>query len=339
MPPDSCLISVIMPAFNAEPYIAEAVESVLAQKIEGLELIVVEDGSSDQTRSILDRFSTVPGVRILAHPESSNRGTCASRRLALGQARGEFVAFLDADDRYLPEKLPRHVELLKKNSEVVLVHGPVGVAGGSPEDGAELEKWFNLGRVQHTYDLTATAGFMEINRICNSTVVCRRAAISAGDLPPSMAFQFEDWLLWSLMSARGSFRYDPGALSVYRYHPGSFTYRQKQNPALWRCAHIEYLAILAGRLPGAPARKRAGRILAAEILSLAQAGNNCAGSKAQTRSSRQLLAAIFRPAAAEWLRLRLRSSLGGRALRYLAGSNPARRPAAGARESIGTPPK
>ena len=253
--------------------------------------------------------------------KNSNRGTCASRRLALGQARGEFVAFLDADDRYLPEKLPRHVGLLGKPVERSWSTDPSPHRGRVGEGGRRIggggSAW---ARIELTYD-------PDCNRrvhggqpsTCNSTVVCRRMAVFPGDLPPSMVFQFEDWLQWSLIAARGSFPLRPRPSTAYRYHPGSFTYGQKGRPALWRFAHIEYLAALAGRLPGAPARQRAGRILAAEILSLARAECSPADPKAETRASLNVLAAIFQPAAAEWLRLRLRSSLGWRTLRYLAG--------------------
>jgi glycosyltransferase involved in cell wall biosynthesis len=94
------LISVIVPAYNAAPFLAEAVESVFAQDYEPLEAIIVDDGSTDTTSEQLDRFSG--RVRIL---HQGNRGPSAARNAGLAVANGPLVAFLDADDVWLPAKL------------------------------------------------------------------------------------------------------------------------------------------------------------------------------------------------------------------------------------------
>jgi glycosyltransferase involved in cell wall biosynthesis len=93
------LISVIMPAYNAAPYVGEAIESVLSQDYQPLELIVVDDGSDDGTAEIVQSF---PAVRYFFQP---NAGNGAARNRAIEEARGEFLAFLDADDRFTPSKL------------------------------------------------------------------------------------------------------------------------------------------------------------------------------------------------------------------------------------------
>jgi glycosyltransferase involved in cell wall biosynthesis len=100
------LVSVVMPCFNAAPFVEQAVGSVLAQTLDGVELVVVDDGSTDASPQLLARLAAAnPGrIRLL---RAERIGPYPARNLALAQVRGEFVAFLDADDWWLPEALAR----------------------------------------------------------------------------------------------------------------------------------------------------------------------------------------------------------------------------------------
>lgn len=108
----SPLVSVIMPAFNASAYIAESIQSVLDQTFVEFELIVVDDGSIDKTRNIVDSYR-VKDSRIILHCASANQGVAAARNKGVELARGKYIAFLDADDLWMPNKLEAQVELLE----------------------------------------------------------------------------------------------------------------------------------------------------------------------------------------------------------------------------------
>lgn len=95
------IVSIMMPAYNAEQYIAHAIESVLEQRYSKWELIVVNDGSTDKTASIIAQF-TDPRIKVFHQP---NGGEAAARNTALKHMQGEYLAFLDADDLYLPHHL------------------------------------------------------------------------------------------------------------------------------------------------------------------------------------------------------------------------------------------
>ncbi|MEA5580244.1 glycosyltransferase family 2 protein [Nodularia harveyana UHCC-0300] len=97
-------ISVIIPAYNTEKYIAKAIESVLQQTIDNLEIIVVDDASIDATAAIAKSFSD-PRVKVLTNPE--NIGAAATRNRAIQQATGKWIALLDSDDWYAPERLTK----------------------------------------------------------------------------------------------------------------------------------------------------------------------------------------------------------------------------------------
>jgi glycosyltransferase involved in cell wall biosynthesis len=113
------LLSVIIPAFNAAAYVADAVASVQAQGYAPLEMIIVDDGSTDATAQVAQQL---PGVRYL---HQDNRGPAAARNAGIAAAQGPLLAFLDADDRWAPGKLTAQLEVLHNHPEVHLVAGRV----------------------------------------------------------------------------------------------------------------------------------------------------------------------------------------------------------------------
>ena len=115
------LVSIMMPAYNAGAYITEAIESMVAQTYPHWELLVVNDGSTDATHDIAARFSD-PRIRLI---DKTNGGESSARNVALKHSRGEFLAFLDADDAYLPEHLALTVGFLSAhpNRDAVYTDG------------------------------------------------------------------------------------------------------------------------------------------------------------------------------------------------------------------------
>jgi glycosyltransferase involved in cell wall biosynthesis len=123
---NSPLVSTIIIFLNGEQFIEEAIDSVFAQSFDGWELLLVDDGSSDGSTEIARRYAhTHPDrVRYLEHDGHQNRGASASRNLGIAAARGEYIAFLDADDVWLPHKLEQQVALLAAHPEAAMVYGP-----------------------------------------------------------------------------------------------------------------------------------------------------------------------------------------------------------------------
>lgn len=111
------LVSVIIPSYNAARYAAEAVASVLAQTYPRREIIFINDGSTDDTEEML-----APYLGKIRYVRQSNQGLSATRNRAIALARGELLAFLDADDVWRPEKLARQVYCLTENPRIGLVH-------------------------------------------------------------------------------------------------------------------------------------------------------------------------------------------------------------------------
>ncbi|MCY0969565.1 glycosyltransferase family 2 protein [Chryseobacterium wangxinyae] len=119
-------ISVIIPVYNAEKYVTQAVESAL-QFEEVCEVILVEDKSPDNALAVCQQLeASYERVKLYQHPDKGNHGAGASRNLAIEKSTGDFIAFLDADDYYLPNRFDAERELFK-NSDVEGVYGAIGV--------------------------------------------------------------------------------------------------------------------------------------------------------------------------------------------------------------------
>lgn len=122
----SPLVSIVTPILNAERFVDEAVASVLAQTYPHWVLLLVDDGSSDRSVPLATAWARIhpDRVRYLEHEGHRNRGTSASRNLGIRHAKGDYIAFLDADDVWLPHHLTDQVALLERFPDVGLVYGP-----------------------------------------------------------------------------------------------------------------------------------------------------------------------------------------------------------------------
>jgi glycosyltransferase involved in cell wall biosynthesis len=119
----SRLVSILVPLYNREKYIKETIESALNQNYDCIEIIVVDDGSSDSSAAIVERYLSTGKVQLYRHAEGINRGQSVSLNLALSKAKGEFIAILDSDDLFLPNKLVDQIAYLDANPDVGLVYG------------------------------------------------------------------------------------------------------------------------------------------------------------------------------------------------------------------------
>src|SRR5262245_41508013 len=124
-------VSVVIPCYNARPYLEETIRSVFSQTFTPCEILVVDDGSSDGSAHVAEGFGD--RVRVI---RQRNQGECAARNAGLQAACGEWIAFLDADDVWKPNKLELQVAAVRRHEEVVCVHSgfyQFGIVNGSPE--------------------------------------------------------------------------------------------------------------------------------------------------------------------------------------------------------------
>jgi hypothetical protein len=217
--------------YNAERFIRAAVRSVFAQSFDDWELLFVDDGSRDGGRKIVQEMMRLrpDRVRILQHPECENRGISASRNLALQEARGCYVAFLDADDVWLPEKLERQVALLEAHPEVAMTYGPSELWygwTGRPSD-ARRDQWMptlvESGTVLKSPDLLTLyldSGGSAVPGIC-SLLVRRKAALEVGGFDNRFRGLFEDQVFFARICLQHAVLVTDDQTTRYRQHDAS----------------------------------------------------------------------------------------------------------------------
>jgi len=185
------LVSVVIPAFNVGWCVGRAVDSVLAQSLLERELVVVDDGSTDDTAEVLASYG--PAIRVIRQP---NGGMSAARNAGIRQARGGLVAFLDADDYWLPQKLERQVGLMLDRPELGFCSTAARIV--NPE-GAMLNLWRCPGENANMLQ-TLFAENAAIAGGCSAVMVRRDLLDRVGLFDESLR-GFEDPDLWIRLAA------------------------------------------------------------------------------------------------------------------------------------------
>ena len=196
-------VSIIVPVYNAERWIGRTLESALAQTFKDTEVIVVDDGSQDGSAEVVRRYP-------VQYIRQENAGQAAALNAGLAVAQGEFIAFLDSDDLWKPEKLTACVAALRARPDAVLVYTNGDAIG--PDD--EL-----LWRLLPDDHVPPTASEMLLNCVicCPAQVVARASRLQ----PFTEGLQSTDHDQWVRMREKGPFAYIAEPLTRYRRRPDS----------------------------------------------------------------------------------------------------------------------
>jgi glycosyltransferase involved in cell wall biosynthesis len=190
------LVSVVIPAYNAAWCIRRAVDSVLAQSFRDFELIVVDDGSTDDTAAILAGYGDA--LRVVSKP---NGGLSSARNAGIAAAQGKYVAFLDADDWWLPGKLATQVALMESRPDLLFCST---VSGVQTPEGQRLADW-RCGRDDRRSALECIFAVNAFVAGSGSAVLAKREAFQrAGSFDESLR-SLEDIDMWMRLAALGGF--------------------------------------------------------------------------------------------------------------------------------------
>ncbi len=203
------LVSVVIPTHNRGDLISETIGSVLAQSYGNIEIIVVDNGSTDDTEGVIKKINA-PNLRYIKQENSG--GPAGPRNKGVRRSRGEYIAFLDSDDIWLPDKIERQVEVLEKNPGVGLVFCQCRLFG-EEYHGKEI------------YPAKAYSGdvFDKIirgNFVPTVSVICRRNALLETELfdESSGLRAFEDYELWMRIARKHHFYFINEPLCLLRMH-------------------------------------------------------------------------------------------------------------------------
>ncbi|WP_420195636.1 glycosyltransferase family 2 protein [Marinobacter sp. GH_1] len=206
------LVSVVIATFNMGQYLPEAIDSVLAQAWKNLEIIVVDDGSSDNTAEVMGRFDQEPRVRYI---QTENRGQPKAKNLGLQEAAGDFIAFCDADDLWHPEKLRMQMPLFEQE-DVGVVYSEVSYIDQHGERVAKPQPY-----MRHSGQVTRHLVIK--NFVPFGTAVIRRACIEKNGVFDEALPMGIDWDLWLRYSVDWQFYYLPEKTYIYRIWPGQMS--------------------------------------------------------------------------------------------------------------------
>jgi hypothetical protein len=205
-------ITVVIPAYQAEAFLADGLRSVLAQDPQPAEIVVIDDGSTDRTADIVRSFA--PQVRLVSKP---NGGEASARNAGLRTATTEWVAFMDADDQFLPGRLAAIVERLRTGPDVDLLTSNAHFLFPYGVDGQCYRAEWTFARTDQRTEI------LRRNFIFSHTVVKRERLLALGGFDESMRHA-TDWAMWLVLILNGG-RADliDAPLSLYRVHNASLS--------------------------------------------------------------------------------------------------------------------
>jgi len=205
-------VTVVIPVYNREAYVATALDSVLAQSFADFELLVVDDGSTDNSRAIVGAHDD---QRIRLVSNDRNRGIAATRNRAVGLARGDYLAFLDSDDIACPDRLARQVDFLDGHPDVAAVGGWVAWMDG---DGRRLG---TVKRVPTAPDDIA-AGRLFRPGVINTTAMARSAVLRDFPHREDLAVG-SDFDMWARFASVHKVANLPAVVGMFRDHDSRAT--------------------------------------------------------------------------------------------------------------------
>lgn len=204
-------VSVIIAAYNAQNYIGRAIESVLDQTVEDLELIVVDDGSTDRTPDVIHKFDD---TRIRSFCQS-NAGQTVAKNRGIRESTGRYVGFCDADDYWHPQKLEKQLPVFERSPDIAVVYSS---ERSIDESGAALPDRVEARRRGDVLDALFVDNFIPFG----TALVRRDRLTEVGGFDESLRMGI-DWDLWLRIAARYRFDYVPDDLYIYRKWAGQMS--------------------------------------------------------------------------------------------------------------------
>jgi glycosyltransferase involved in cell wall biosynthesis len=239
-------VSVIIIFFNAADFLQEAIESVLSQTYEHWELLLVDDGSNDGSSELARKYASQnpSRIRYLEHEGHQNWGMSAARNLGIRNASGEYIAFLDADDYWLPNRLETHVGVLDLHPEVGMLYGTTRYWyswTGRPKD-HERDYVPELGVRRDTlFDPPALLPLLLEGRIevpCTCSILVRRDVVQKiGGFEESFRGMYEDQAFYAKVCLSAPVLAIGDCLAWYRQHPTSHSSVVAESGGLFATHH------------------------------------------------------------------------------------------------------
>lgn len=202
-------VSVIIPVFNCEKYLSESIGSVIFQTYKNWEIIVVDDGSIDRSSKILDRYKNLLSSKIKVIVQE-RKGPSTARNRAISASSGEYIAFLDCDDIWLPEKLEKQIEFLEQERRTGLLYSDCYIINGSTEN-----RYSSVTKPHRGWTFNR---LLDKNFIPTSTVVIKKQVLDEIGLFDLDLWISQDYDLWLRIARTYRVDFIDQPLTRYRVH-------------------------------------------------------------------------------------------------------------------------
>jgi len=236
-------VSIIIPAYNQARFLSRSIESALQQTHADVEVIVIDDGSTDETPAILSRYNSQPRFKSIRQP---NAGLPATRNRGIAEAIGDYLCFLDSDDFYAVEKCARQAELLDKSPELGFVYCDFTQVD---QQGLPLTEQTSIAQLQRTLSGNIFPALMEGGYFPPHTAMIRRSVLDeVGAFDPELGGH-ADYDLWLRAAAKYAAFYQDEKLAFYRRHSDSMS-QNSEHMLRTRVATLRKIARLHPELAG-----------------------------------------------------------------------------------------
>jgi glycosyltransferase involved in cell wall biosynthesis len=208
----SPLVSIVIPAYNSANYLPQALDSVLNQTFRDYEIIVVDDGSTDETEQVL-----APYRGLIRYIRKENGGPASARNAGIRQASGEYIAFLDADDIWLPDKLQSQIDFISKNPDLHVLFTDCAIFD---------QHGFVTSSIKENHNISARITFQDLltkHFVPMSSIIVKRACLDEIGLFDESLTGAEDYNLYLRLAQKFQFGYLDKVLVYHRKHENSLS--------------------------------------------------------------------------------------------------------------------
>lgn len=214
------LVSVVIPVYNGSQYLKKTIDSILAQDYQTFEIILVNDGSTDNSAELIESLSENTNKIKLYNKE--NGGVAAARNYGIDRAKGDFIAFCDQDDLWLPEKLTKQMPLFQNNSVGLVYSGAIA-------DYVELNKQ-DKPSFDNKYRGDVFDQLIQVNMFTCCTAIARKDLLQETEAfdGDRELMGVDDWLAWLKMSLVCEFDFVPEHLAIHVFHGDNYSSNEEK---------------------------------------------------------------------------------------------------------------
>lgn len=244
-------ISIVVASFNYGKYLDKAIESVFAQTHKNWELIIVDDGSTDNSVEVAQKWiqKNPKKAMLLTHSGNANKGIVETYKLGIENCSGEFVSFLESDDFWHIRSIELRLQALEENPEAALVYSDIKPIGRK-KDTFYVKTTLRQRKIKGDKLFCGFNNFFEQIVPTFSSVIVKRKFIKDSDfygVPEKYKF-YLDWWLWSHISTRGKFFYLDKKLTFWRMHGDSYIRRNEEIIKNCKAVEKEFIRVLEKKI-------------------------------------------------------------------------------------------